>query len=176
MDVTVVDGVVKIFHDSRNNYDSRKIKVELAKVGQQISRRRIRHIMIKMVWYLKQYKVHKSTCNNAKVKNIVNREFDREKPLDVVVSDLTYVNAAGKWNYIYLLLDLYNREIIGYATGKNKDAKLVYKAFSRIQGKLDKIHIFHSDRGNEFKNRIIDDVLKAFGIKRSLSAVRMIMQ
>lgn len=47
MDVTVVDGVVKIFHDSRNNYDSRKIKVELAKVGQQISRRRIRHIMIK---------------------------------------------------------------------------------------------------------------------------------
>lgn len=78
----MVDDVVKIFHDSRNNYGSRKIKVELAKTGQQVSRRRIRRIMIKnglvSNYTVKQYKVQKSTCNNAKVKNMVNREFDRE--------------------------------------------------------------------------------------------------
>ena len=28
---------------------------------------------------VKQYKIHKSTCNNDKVENIVHREFDREK-------------------------------------------------------------------------------------------------
>lgn len=173
-DPKVSDEIIKIFYDSRNNYGSRKIKVELTKIGQQVSRRRIRSIMIEnglvSNYTVKQYKVHKNMCNNAKVKNVVNREFNREKPLDVVVSDLTYVNVAGKWNYICLLLDLYNREIIGYAAGKNKDAKLVYKAFSRVQRKLDSIHIFHTDRGNEFKNKLIDDVLESFQINRSLSA------
>jgi len=47
--------------------------------------------------------------------------------MKVVVSDLTYVNVGGKWNYICLMLDLYNREIVGYAAGKNKNAKLVEK-------------------------------------------------
>lgn len=83
--VPVSDEVVKIFHDCRNNYGSRKIKVKLAKVGHQVSRRKIRRIMIEdglvSNYTVKQYKVHKSTCNNAKVKNVVNREFDREEPL-----------------------------------------------------------------------------------------------
>ena len=34
---------------------------------------------------------------------------------------------------------------------------------------LSKIKIFHTDRGNEFKNKIIDEVLKVFNIERSLS-------
>ena len=39
---------------------------------------------------------------------------------DVVVSDLTYVNVAGSWHYICILIDLYNREIIGYSAGSRK--------------------------------------------------------
>lgn len=31
-----------------------------------------------------------------KVENLVNREFDNRSDLEIVVSDLTYVNAAGK--------------------------------------------------------------------------------
>ena len=103
-----------------------------------------------------------------KIENIVDRKFERDDILDVVVSDLTYVNVADKWNYI-LILDLFNREIIGYAAGKHKDAKLVYKAICKIPYDLSKINIFHTDRGNEFKNKLIDDVISTFGIQRSLS-------
>lgn len=42
----------------------------------------------------------------------------KEKKRDVIVSDLTYVNVAGKWNYICLIINLFNRKIVGYATGK----------------------------------------------------------
>lgn len=165
--------IIRIFKESRNNYGSRKIKVELQKLGYQVSLRRIRKYMdlngLVSNYTVKQFKVHKSSCNNDKVDNIVNREFNRSKKLDVVVSDLTYVNVAGKWNYICLILDLYNREIIGYAAGRNKTAELVYKAFSRIKENLKNIQIFHTDRGNEFKNKIIDEVLETFQITRSLS-------
>ena len=76
---------------------------------------------------VKQFKVHQPTCNNDKVSNVLNREFDQDKRMNVVVSNLTYVNVAGKQNYICLMLDLYNREIVGYAASKNKDAELVKK-------------------------------------------------
>ena len=165
--------IITIFKKSRNNYGTRKIKRELAKKGYKISRRRISRIMKKYGlvsnYTVKQYKVHKSTCNEEEIKNIVNRNFKRDQVLDVVVSDLTYVNVSGKWNYICIILDLFNREIIGYAAGKRKTAKLVYKAFSRIKKSLSNINILHTDRGDKFKNKIIDNLLTTFNIDRSLS-------
>lgn len=169
----IEEAIINIFKASRNNYGSRKIKVELKKLGHIVSIRKIRKYMnlngLVSNYTVKQYKIHKSTYNNEKVENVINRKFNREIELEVAVSDLTYVNVDGKWNYICIILDLYNREIIGYAAGKNKTAELVYKAFSKIKKSLDNLNIFHTDRGNEFKNKIIDDLLKTFNIERSLS-------
>lgn len=68
-----------------------------------------------------------------------------------------------------MLVDLFNHEIIGYSSGPNKDAELVNKSFSSVQTNLIQIKIFHTDRGNEFKNKIIDEILEVFDIERSLS-------
>ena len=38
-----------------------------------------------------------------------------------------------------------------------------------VEGNLSDIHIFHTDRGNEFKNRVVEEILETFGIERSLS-------
>ena len=99
-----------------------------------------------------------------------NREFNEREPLEVVVSDLTYVKVGGVWHYICLIIDLHAREVIGYAAGRNKDANLVRKAFYRINADLREISIFHTDRGTEFKNEVIDSIITAFGMTRSLSA------
>ncbi len=66
-------------------------------------------------------------------------------------------------------LDLYNREIIGYSAGEHKTADLVKAAFQNVKGSLEEISLFYTDRGNEFKNQAIEEVLETFGIKRSLS-------
>ena len=172
-DIELENHIIRIFKESKKNYGSRKIKVELQKLGYQVSLRRIRKYMnlngLVSNYTVKQFKVHKAKCNEDKIENKLNREFNREEKLDVVVSDLTYVNVKGKWNYICLIIDLFNREIIGYAAGKHKTADLVYKEFSKIKYNLNNINIFHTDRGNEFKNKIIEEVLKTFKIERSLS-------
>ena len=59
-----------------------------------------------------QYKPHVAKCNEDKIENKVNREFDDHPQHNVVVSDLTYVRVGNSWNYICLLIDLFNREII----------------------------------------------------------------
>ena len=86
-----------------------------------------------------------------------------------MVSDLTYVRVNSKWNYICLFVDIFNRQIVGYSVGKNKNAELVYRALAGIKVNLKKIKIFHSDRGSEFNNYIIDEALGTFGISQSLS-------
>lgn len=43
------------------------------------------------------------------------------------------------------------------------------QAFSRVKINLNQIQIFHPDRGNVFKNKQIDETLKVFEMKRSLS-------
>ena len=72
-----------------------------------------------------QYKVHKTKSNDANIPNLVNRDFDNRDKLEVAVSDLTYVRVGYRWNYVCTLIDLFNREIIGYAAGEKKDAKLI---------------------------------------------------
>ena len=169
----LVAEITKIFRESRNNYGTRKIKVKLAALNYQVSRRRIGRIMKQegfvSNYTVAQFKPHVDKCNESKVTNVVNRDFNNQPQYNVVVSDLTYVRVGTSWNYICVLVDLFNREIIGYSAGKNKDALLVSKAFARVDTNLNNINVFHTDRGNEFKNKLLDETLEAFNIKRSLS-------
>ena len=86
-----------------------------------------------------------------------------------IVSDLTYVRVGSRWNYVCLLIDLYNREIVGHSAGERKDARLVKSAFATLDFPLDDIEAFHTDRGSELDNAAIDGLLETFGIERSLS-------
>ena len=170
---TLENEVIKKFRESRNNYGTRKIQVELNKEKIVASRRKIGEIMRKYGlvsnYTIKQYKVHKTSCNNDDTPNIVNREFDGRTDLEVIVSDLTYVRVGNKWHYICLIINLYNRMIVGFSSGPHKTAQLVYEAFLNSTLNLSKVSIFHTDRGNEFKNKLIDQLLSSFNIKRSLS-------
>lgn len=89
--------------------------------------------------------------------------------MKVIVSDLTYVKVGKRWHYICILIDLYNREIIGHSAGPHKDAALVQRAFASVPYNLHDLEMFHTDRGSEFKNQLIDQALETFGIERSLS-------
>lgn len=112
------------------------------------------------------YKPQKKRSNEAIVANVLNREFQQDKELSVLYSDLTYVRVGKKWHYVCLFLDLFNRELVGASS----DAALVYKALSSINGNLTNVQLFHTDRGSEFDNQLMAVVTEAFGIQRSLSA------
>lgn len=145
----------------------------LAKEDVIVSRRRIGRIMkqegLVSNYTIAQFKPHIDRCNESKIANKVNREFNNQLEYNVVVSDLTYVRVGMSWHYICVLIDLFNREIIGYSARRNKDADLVMKTFSKVETNLERIKIFHIDRGNEFKNNIVDETLETFNIQRSLS-------
>ena len=169
----LVSEIKEIFRTSRNNYGTRKIKKELMNTGKQVSRRRIGRIMkqegLVSNYTTAQFKPQKDICNESKTQNILGRQFHGQGYRDVVISDLTYVRVGACWNYICVLVDLYNREIIGYSAGEHKTAELVKAAFQSVEGSLEDIRLFHTDRGNEFKNQTIEELLETLHIERSLS-------
>lgn len=169
----IEEAVTETFYQKRKVYGTRKIKKSLENQGIRVSRRKISRIMknrgLKSTYTMAYYKHHETSCNEAPVKNLLNREFSHKNPLEAIVTDLTYVRVGKKWHYICLILDLFNREIIGYSCGEHKSAALVKKAFSRISYPLTEVELFHTDRGKEFDNQTIEMILQAFGITRSLS-------
>ncbi len=172
-DDEVSEAVVEIFHKNRKAYGTRKIKVKLHERGMVVSRRWIGRIMkeqgLVSTYTVAQYKPHKTACNEAMTTHTLNREFTQTEAKRFVVSDLTYVKVQNKWNYICVLVDLFNREIIGHSAGPHKDAALASRAFATVKGDLRQIQWFHTDRGSEFKNQNMDELLSTFSIGRSLS-------
>ena len=173
-DSAAAEEVAVAFEESRGRYGARKIKASLARMGIVLSRRRIGRIMkdkcLISAYANAKFKPSRSSADEADAPNIVNRELDGRAPRTHVVSDLTYVRVGARWCYVCLLIDLYNREIVGHAAGERKDAGLVKSAFATLGFPLDGIEVFRTDRGPEFNNAAIDELPGVFEIKRSLSA------
>ena len=70
---SVTKKIIKVFKASRNNYGTRKIKIELEKKGLIVSRRRIGRIMkeegLASSYTVAQFKPFKSKVNEVPVKN-----------------------------------------------------------------------------------------------------------
>lgn len=173
-DESLTEEIQEIFRANRRTYGTRRIKKELSKKGKVVSRRKIRRIMKKLglqsCYTVAHYRVHQPKSNESDLGNTLNREFKTANQHGAIVSDLTYVRVGKKWNYLCVLLDLYNREIIGYSCGEHKTAELVLQAFHTVKAPLSSIQLFHTDRGSEFDNQLISKLLDTFDIVRSLSA------
>ena len=172
-DDPIAGDVVRIYEDNRREYGAPKMKRSLAREGIVASRRRIKRIMnqkgLVSAYTCKKCKPCAAKTDEAEAPNVLDREFDGHPPHTRIVSDPSYVRVGGKWNYVCLLVDLCNHEIVGRAASGRKDSRLVKAAFATLGFPLTDIDVFHADRGSEFANSDIDDLLEAFGIRRSLS-------
>lgn len=79
------------------------------------------------------------------------------------------MRVGGKWAYACLLIDLANRGIAGHSADTSRTADLVMAAFATLDFPLTEVEVFHTDRGSEFDNAKIDELLDVFDIRRSPS-------
>lgn len=103
--------------------------------------------------------------------NILNREFTATKPKQKLVTDITYIHIKNGWCFLSAVKDLYNNEIVAFATSHNLNMNLVMKTFSNLKeniGSLEKI-LIHSDRGWTYTNPQFVSFLKQEGSIQSLS-------
>ena len=167
-------AVVAAHTASKGRYGSRKIKASPGRSGVTVSRRRACRIMRgngpASAYGGKRFKVHPRAVSEADVPSVVARGLGGRAPRTHICSDLAYVRVGASWNYVCLLVDPCNGEIVGHSAGPGKDARPVKSAFATLSFPISDIEAFHTDRGSELDNAGIDPMLEAFGIKRSPSA------
>ncbi len=87
--------------------------------------------------------------NEAEAPNVLDRDLDGHAPHAHVCSDLAYVRVGAAWCHVCLPIDLHDREIVGHAASRGRDAALVMAAFATVAFPLHDIDVFHTDYAAE---------------------------
>lgn len=91
------------------------------------------------------------------------------KPDFAWAQDFTYLWFAGQWWYVATVIDIYTREILGFAFGKRHDKKLILDALEQALHTGRKPRVLHSDQGSEYKSEQYIQIILKHGILLSYS-------
>lgn len=83
--------------------------------------------------------------------------------------DFTYLWFAGSWWFVATVIDLFTREVMGFAFSKHHDKHLILDALNEALATGRKPQILHSDQGSEYQAYDYWDLLKAQNILASYS-------
>ena len=148
--------IKKIFARSKASYGSRRIAKNLQSVGYRIGRYRARSLMRKLglkVKNTKRYKVTTDSRHNYPVApNLLDRQFEVDTPNTVWTADITYIWTLEGWSYLAVVMDLFSRQIVGWAMDKRMKAQLVIDALAMAYWRRKPSHglMHHSDRGSQY--------------------------
>lgn len=174
---SILAQIRRIHELSKASYGSPRIANELSKLGCKVSRPRVARLMkqngIRSV-HAKKFKVTTNSKHTYPVmENLISRNFTTSEKAQVWVSDITYVRTQKGWMYLTVIIDLYDRKVIGWAMSRDMTAaNTTLRAWQMavknrpLTGEL----IFHSDRGIQYECTAFAQLLGSYKlVKRSMS-------
>ena len=166
------------FKASGGTYGSPRIYEELRESGLLVSENTVSKYMREMgldARLKKRFKVQTTDSNHSNPiapRLFKLQEHDLPKsPGQLLAGDITYLRVGHGFLYLAVVLDLYNREVVGWSMGRSLETGLVLRALDMAMRKLgpDVEVIFHSDRGSQYASQAYRDFLKNRGIRPSMS-------
>jgi transposase InsO family protein len=177
-DAELVRLILEIAAKHRRRYGSPRVRRELRDIyGKRGSLKKVARLMRENGLNARKSRKHIPTTDSNHTftvsENILSREFYAESGGVKWVSDITYLRTMNGWVYLTIVLDLFDRKIIGWALSLGMEAsETAIAAFEMAvknrspQGGM----IFHSDRGVQYCAQSFRDALS-----ESCPAVRQSM-
>jgi len=123
--------------------------------------------------YCRRQKLPNSAgMEHVRYPNILNRQFKAERPMEKIVTDVTYIKHKGKWYYLAGYLDLFNNEIVEWELSDTFDNLLVMRPAERLlKKKMSTEHqvLLHSDQGVQYSSAGFCNLLKEYNVIQSMS-------
>lgn len=112
-----------------------------------------------------------SNHNLPVAENILNRDFNAEKPCQKWVSDITYIPTEEGFLYLAGILDLHDRSIVGWSMQDHMKKELIMEALKQAIGRLrpPKGLLLHSDRGSQYCSKSYQAIMEQHGFQCSMS-------
>lgn len=103
--------------------------------------------------------------------NLLERNFAPEAPNQVWTGDITYIATGEGWLYLAVVLDLFNREVIGWSIKSRMTADIATDALSMawFRRKPGAGVIFHTDRGSQYASLAMRKKLTEYAMTPSMS-------
>ena len=145
-----------IFDKQRSRAGAIRITKQLQAEGEFVGRHRVARIMRQYGWRARAAKKYKATTNsNHQLKvapNLLEQNFEANKPNEKWVSDITYIPTDEGWLYLSVIMDLYSRKVIGWSLSERMTTTLVIDALQMALWRRKKPQgvIVHSDRGSQY--------------------------
>lgn len=177
--IFITSEICRIYHASRGIYGSPRITKELAVMGIKVCRSFVAKIMqdnsLRSISKLKFKKTTLSSHKHPIVENILNQNFQVERQNEVWISDITYISTTEGWAYLTIIIDLFDRKVIGWSLSKSMKARdTSIAAFKKAQLNRPLVRnrklLFHSDRGIQYTCKDFVGILtKSNQISQSMS-------
>jgi putative transposase len=156
-------------------YGSRRMHRELKARGHRIGLSRVERLMRKHGIYARYRRRFKATTDSQHMlpvaDNLLERQFAPPAPNRTWTGDITYIPTAEGWLYLAIVLDLFNREVIGGSIQSRMTADMVTAALTMawFHRKPEAGVLFHSDRGSQYASPVFRERLADYGMTQSMS-------
>lgn len=164
-----------IHAEFKGAYGSPRMVKELRLRGYPASKERVERLMQEngiRAKHKRRFKATTDSKHNLPVApNLLDRNFTPEAPNQAWTSDITYLWTNEGWLYLAIVMDLFNREIVGWSLKPRMTADIVTGALTmawfRRKPAAGLIH--HSDRGSQYASHVFQNKLKEYGMVCSMS-------
>ena len=125
-----------IYDDSKQNYGAPKITVELRKTGEVISERTVgtymRQMGIRAQWSKPWTITTKDSDFSTELQNILDEQFNPDRPNAVWCSDITYIWTIDGFVYLTSVMDLFSRKIIAWTLSETLEVSCMIDTINNI--------------------------------------------
>lgn len=164
-------GMIKqAWLESGTVYGYRKVTDDLRDLGEQCGKHRVARLMKgeglrAQVGYGRRPRPRGGRVSTV-APNRLDRQFDVAAPNTHWVTDITYIRTHEGWLYLAVVLDLYSRQVVGWAMQSQMHADLMLQALSAAVWRRKPAPglMLHSDQGSQFTGAEWQAFLKAHGI------------
>jgi transposase InsO family protein len=160
---------------SRGIYGSPRVHRELRAQGIRVGKKRVERLMRErgLIGRRKRRFVRTTDSRHSHpvAPNVVERKFTAEMPNQTWVGDVTYIQTAEGWLFLAVLLDLFSRRVVGWATSDTNDRALALASLHKAiksRGPVPGL-VHHTDRGSPYASNDYQSVLAKHGIVASMS-------
>lgn len=167
---------IKAIHgECKGEYGWPRIWKELLARGIRVGKERVRKLMVLHGIKARAKRKYKATTDSNHrlpvALNLLDRQFAVRRPNQVWTSNITYIATDEGWLYLAVVIDLFSRQVVGWALQPHMKQDLVRDALRMawFRRHPDAGLILHSDRGSQYCSDEFQAALKAYGMRSSMS-------
>ena len=174
-DGVLAEQIATVHRASKRRYGSPRVYADLKASGVRVGRKRVARLMREkrlVALCRRRYRTTTDSKHSFPIApNLLERDFTAHGPDESWVTDITFIWTRQGWLYLAVILDVFSRRVVGWATGQHVDRHLALAALDMALAKRCPRRglVHHSDRGSTYASRDYRGALRSWGIKCSMS-------